>query len=57
MSEDVKDRKYKLGIWVYKVYFVINMNDNGKKKRIMIYLEFLRYKFLFVWSLFNKVRI
>lgn len=32
MSEDVKDRKYKLGIWVYKVYFVINMNDNGKKK-------------------------
>lgn len=57
MSEDVKDRKYKLGIWVYKVYFVINMNDNGKKKRIMIYLEFLRYNFLFVWSLFNKVRI
>lgn len=56
MSEDVKDRKYKLGIWVYKVYFVINMNDN-EKKRIMIYLEFLRYKFLFVWSLFNKVRI
>lgn len=33
MSEDVKDRKYKLGIWVYKVYFVINMNDNGKKKK------------------------
>lgn len=32
MSEDVKDRKYKLGIWVYKVYFVINMNDNEKKK-------------------------
>lgn len=57
MSEDVKDRKYKLGIWVYKVYFVINMNDNEKKEKIMIYLEFLRYKFLFVWSLFNKVRI